>query len=144
MAEVDSKETRAHTQEGDEVVLPLLEEELSVSKQIVSESKVRVETITREHEQLVDELLAHERVEVERIPIDRPVDVKPGVRDEGDTIVIPIVEEVLVIERRLILKEEVRVRKIRETERHQERVTLRKQEAVVTRIPLSKADASGD
>jgi uncharacterized protein (TIGR02271 family) len=50
--------------------------------------------------------------------------------------VIPIVEEVLVIERRLLLKEVVRVRRVRSTERHQESVTLRHHEAVVTRLPV--------
>ena len=47
-----------------------------------------------------------------------------------------IVEEVLVVERRLLLKEEVHVRRVRSTERHQESVTLRHQEAVVTRLPV--------
>jgi stress response protein YsnF len=60
----------------------------------------------------------------------------PAIRNEGDTVVIPIVEEVLVIERRLLLKEEVRVRRVRSTERHQESVTLRHHEAVVTRLPV--------
>ena len=40
----------------------------------------------------------------------------PTIREEGDTIVIPIVEEMLVIERRLLLKEEVRVRRVRSME----------------------------
>jgi stress response protein YsnF len=75
-------------------------------------------------------------VEIDRTPIGRQIDALPAVRDEGDTIVIPIVEEVLVIERRLLLKEEVRVRRVRSTERHQESVTLRHHEAVVTRLPV--------
>jgi stress response protein YsnF len=65
------------------------------------------------------------------------------VREEGDTIIIPIVEEVLTIERRLVLKEEVRIRRIRETERYQERVTLRKQQAVVNRLPVENSAAAG-
>ena len=60
----------------------------------------------------------------------------PPVREEGDTIVVPIVEEVLVVERRLFLKEEVSIRRVRSTERHQETVTVRHQEAVVTRLPV--------
>jgi stress response protein YsnF len=49
----------------------------------------------------------------------------PTVREEGDTIVIPIVEEVLVVERRLFLKEEVHVGRVTSTERHHKSVTLR-------------------
>ena len=82
------------------------------------------------------ELLAHQTVEIERVAIGQHVDAMPTIREEGDTIVIPIVEEVLVIERRLLLKEEVRVQRVRSMERHQESVTLRHHEAVVTRLPV--------
>jgi uncharacterized protein (TIGR02271 family) len=119
-----------------ETVLPLLAEEVSVSKQVVETGRVQVARVTHEREQLIDELLAHETVEIDRTPIGRHVDTMPAVRNEGDTVVIPIVEEVLVIERRLLLKEEVRVRRVHSTERHQERVTLRHHEAVVTRLPV--------
>ena len=119
-----------------EAVIPLLAEEVAVSKQVVETGRVQVARVTHEREQLIDELLAHETVEINRTPIGRQVDTMPAIRDEGDTLVIPIVEEVLVIERRLLLKEEVRVRRVRSTERHLERVTLRHHEAVVTRLPV--------
>jgi len=121
--------------ETGETVLPLLAEEVSVSKQVVETGRVQVARVTHEREQLIDELLAHETVEIDRIPIGQQVATMPAIKEEGDTIVIPIVEEVLVIERRLLLKEEVRVRRVRSTERHQESVTLRHHEAVVTRLP---------
>ena len=120
-----------------EPVLPLLAEEIAVSKQVVETGRVQVTRVTHEREQLIDELLAHETVEIDRTPIGRQIDAMPAVRDEGDTIVIPIVEEVLVIERRLLLKEEVRVRRVRSTEIHQETVTLRHHEAVVTHLPAA-------
>ena len=120
---------------------PLLAEEVTVSKQVVETGRVQVARVTHEREQLIDELLAHETVEIDRTPIGRQVDTMPSIREEGDTVVIPIVEEVLVIERRLFLKEEVRVRRVRSTERHQESVTLRHQEAVVTRLPVETPEA---
>jgi uncharacterized protein (TIGR02271 family) len=119
-----------------ETVVPLLAEEVEVAKRRVETGRVRVTTVTHEREHLVDELLATERVEIERISVDRQVETMPAVREEGDTIIVPIVEEVLVIERRLILKEEVRIRRVRSTERHQESVIIRHQEAVVTRLPV--------
>jgi uncharacterized protein (TIGR02271 family) len=119
-----------------ETVIPLSAEEVRVSKQVVETGRVQVARLTREREQLIDELLAHETVEIDRTEIGRQVDAMPDVREEGDTIVIPLVEEVLVVERRLVLKEEVRIRRVRTTERHQESVTLRHQEAVVTRLPV--------
>ena len=119
-----------------ETVIPLLAEEVTVAKQTVETGRVQVARITHEREQLIDELLAHHTAEIERVAIGQHVDAMPTIREEGDTIVIPIVEEVLVIERRLLLKEEVRVRRVRSMERHQESVTLRHHEAVVTRLPV--------
>jgi len=130
-----TEDDRAPDQSG-ETVLPLLAEEVAVSKQVVETGRVQVARITLEREQLIDELLTHETVEIDRTPIGRQVDRMPPIIDEGDTVVIPIVEEVLVVERRLLLKEEVRVRRVRSTERHQESVTLRHHEAVVTRLPV--------
>jgi uncharacterized protein (TIGR02271 family) len=122
--------------EADETVLPLLAEEVAVTKRVVETGRVQVARITHEREQLIDELLAQQTAEIERVRIGQPVETMPAVREEGDTIVIPIVEEMLVVERRLFLKEEVRVRRVRSTERHQESVTLRHHEAVVTRLPV--------
>jgi stress response protein YsnF len=56
-------------------------------------------------------------------------------RETEDTIVIPVVEEIVVVERRLILKEEIHVRKTRRVERKSEQVTLRTQQAEVLRLP---------
>ena len=114
------------------IVVPLLTEELSVAKQQVVTGRVQISTVTREEAALVNEMLASEHVEIERVPVGKAVDHAPAVREEGDTLIIPVVEEVLVVERRLLLKEEVRVRRVREEARHQERVNVRRQEVTVT------------
>jgi uncharacterized protein (TIGR02271 family) len=120
-----------------ETVIPLLEEELSVDKRVVETGRVQVSRVTRSHEQIVDELLHHEKVEVERVPVDRPIDVMPSIRQEGDVTIVPVVEEIVKVERGLVLKEEVHIRKIKTAERHQEQVTLRRQEATVSRSPIT-------
>ena len=125
-----------------EAAIPLAAEELAVTKQRVETGRVRVTRVTHETEQTIDELLGRETVDVSRIPIGQPIETMPSVREEGDTIIIPVVEEVLVLERRLFLKEEVRLRRVRTTERHQETVMLRHQEAVITRLPGEPADGS--
>jgi stress response protein YsnF len=113
---------------------PLYAEDLTVSKRQIAGDRVQVSTVTREDATFVDETLNHERVEIDRIPIGRQVDAVPPVRQEGDTTILSVVEESIVVERRLILKEEVRIRRLHIMERHQETVPLRKQEAVITRI----------
>ena len=121
-----------------ETVIPVFEEALSVAKRVVETTRVQVSRVTHDHQQMVDELLEHQKVEVEHVPIDRPIETMPAVRQEGDVTIVPIVEEVLKVERRLILKEEVHIRRVRHTERHQEMVTLRRQEAQVSRIPIDQ------
>jgi uncharacterized protein (TIGR02271 family) len=130
--------TAAHSER--ETVIPLLVEELSVAKRVVETARVRVSRVTHDHQQLVDELLNHEKVEVERVPVDRPVDAMPSIRQEGEVTIIPVVEEVLKVERCLVLKEEVHIRRVKTTERHQEQVTLRKQEVLVSRTQIEQSE----
>ena len=118
---------------NDDATLRLVAEELSVVKEKVETGRVRISTRTYEREALVDENLARERVQIETVPVGLRIDAVPEVRQEGDTTIVPVVEEVLVVERRLMLKEEIRIKRVRTTERHQEKVMLRHQEAVVTR-----------
>lgn len=124
-----------------ETVLPLYAEEVSVARRSV-EQRVQVHVRTVTHEHPVDEVLTHERVEVERVPVGRPVDAIPPDRQEGDTTVISVVEEVVVVHRQLVLREELRVRRVRVTEHHRETVSLRVQQASVERSEPQPAQAS--
>ncbi|WP_239025171.1 YsnF/AvaK domain-containing protein [Rhodoligotrophos defluvii] len=116
-------------------MIPLHAEELSVSKEKVETGRVHVGTVTRTHEEMVDEELASEHVKIERVSVNRPIDAVPSVRHEGNVTIVPVLEEVLVVERRLMLKEEIHIRRVRTTERHRESVTLRRQEAVISHVP---------
>jgi uncharacterized protein (TIGR02271 family) len=83
---------------------------------------------------VVDEPLFHDEVEVEHISVNRPVEGPISVRYEDDTIIVPIMEEVLVVQKQLILKEEIHIRK-RRIETHQpQQVTLRREEAHIDRL----------
>ena len=118
---------------GQEVVIPLLEEEVSVAVRPVTTGRVRVHVTTTTREEHIDEGLETTKVEVERVPIGRVVESHPPIREEADVTIIPVVEKVLVLERRLVLKEEVRVRRVRTEERHAEAVVLRVQNATIER-----------
>ena len=132
--------TGLQTAELAEAVLPVYIEEAVVSKKWKETGRVRVSTSTRQEEQIIDEMLAREDVSVERHPVGRTIDSMPAVREEGDTIIIPVVEEIAVVERRLVLTEEIHIKRVRGTTPFQERVVLRKQEAVVERIPAEVSD----
>jgi uncharacterized protein (TIGR02271 family) len=114
--------------------LTLLAEELTVGKEAVETGRLRVSKQTHARDVAVDEDLLRESAEIERIPIGRQIFEMPSVRHEGETTIVPIVEEILHTERRLILKEEIRITRRKTTEQFHDRVTLRYQEAVVTRV----------
>ena len=117
---------------NDELVLALHAEDLAVSKrQVVRTVEVRRETHNRDV--LVEEALTTTGVVVEHVPIGRFVDAVPPGREEGGVTILPVVEEVVVIERRFRLVEEVRIRRVQTTNAHIETVTLREQRVVVTR-----------
>jgi uncharacterized protein (TIGR02271 family) len=114
--------------------LHLLAEELAVGKEAVETGRVRVSKETHTREAAIDETLFHEHADVETVPVGREIFEMPSIRHEGETTIVPIVEEVLYTERRLVLKEEVRVTRRRTSEQFRDHVTLRHQEAVITRV----------
>jgi uncharacterized protein (TIGR02271 family) len=132
-----------------EAVLPLLEEALRVGKRRVETGRVRVSVNTEIAEQVVRETLRSERAEVERVPVGRELadgEPAPALRQEQDgTVVLPVLEEVLVVERRLVLREEIRIRLVAVDETVEQPVTVRRQRASVERLPpLAAEDGPGN
>ena len=125
----------------DEDVLRLAEERLTVKKRVVETGRVRVRRTTTEKVQKVDVPLSSDSYEVRRVPIGKAITKTPPVRETKTEIIIPVVEEVLVVERRLVLREELHIRKVRSVERHTEEFTLRVQQATVDRVAPQNSDA---
>ena len=126
----------ATTPKADETVaMSLAAEEVVVSKR-VRRTLVRASRTTSFREQAVEADLNREQVVVERVPIGRIVDAVPPVRQDGDVTIMPVVEEEVVMVRRLVLKEEVHLRRVRTTVPFTETVSLRRQTVSVTRTPL--------
>ena len=112
-------------------VIPVVAEVLTVGKEAIVTGGVRVSTQVTERTETVDLLLRREEVQVERVPINQPVDEAPQPRQEGDFWIIPILEEVVVVEKKLFLKEEVRIRRTSHEVHSPQAVTLRSEEVVI-------------
>lgn len=118
-------------------VVALAEDEISIDKRQVVTGRVRLRTVTDVAEELVREDLQGVRAEIERVPVDRllePGESPPVPRSEGSVTIVPIVEEVLVVEKRLRVKEEVHLALLPTAERMEIPVTVRKQRAVIERV----------
>lgn len=119
-------------------VIPVVVEEAAVSKRTVERGKIRLHKRVHEREEVVNTETIEERVEVERVPVNQVVDEPPEIRQEGDTTIYPVLEEELVVVKRLVVKEEVRVRRVRNIKRDPRRITLRSEEIQVEREDLGE------
>lgn len=109
-------------------VIPVVRETIQVSKREVETGRVTIHKTVSEREEAVEMLLRHTDVSVERVPVNRVVTEAPASREEGDVLIIPVMEEVLVVEKRLMLKEELRIRKTTAEKQVHETVRLRSED----------------
>lgn len=112
---------------GEGMVIPVIREEARVTRRTVERGGVRVHKRVEEREELIEQPAYREEVTVERVTLGQPIDQEVGSRQEGDTLIIPVMEEMLVVEKRLVLKEEVRITKRRIDETEQARIVLRQE-----------------
>jgi uncharacterized protein (TIGR02271 family) len=135
-----------HPEDGaaEVAVIPLVEERVSVAKRQVESGRVRVHVSVDEREEVVAQNLARDDVEIERVPRNVPLTEVPLVRLEGTTTIVPVVEEVLVVEKRLVLVEEIHIRRRSESERREIPVVLRREQARVERSEVSPSAPEAD
>ncbi len=137
--EVGGKTTKINAEQR-ELVLPVIAEEAEIHKRTVETGRVRLTKRVHEREEEVTQPLLREEVQVERVPINQYIDQPAEVRQDGDTTIIPVMEEVLVVEKRILLKEEVHVTRQRRTEEQTRTVNLREEEVLVEHKKTAKQE----
>jgi stress response protein YsnF len=90
--------------------IPIIEEEAHVEKRSTTE-RVRVRTTTETEQVLVQDVVSREHIEVTHVPVGQEVPAAPSIRTEDGVMIVPVLEERLVVERRLFLVEEIHIRK---------------------------------
>lgn len=141
--EEELKRRSSHNDQSVETIA-LVEEALRVGKREVTSGRVRVRSLTDTVEELAKATLDEETVEVTRVPVGREVDAAPAVRTEEGVVIVPVMEEVLIVEKRLVLKEELHIRRQVTQENVEVPVTLRKQRAVIERLGPEGQAIEGD
>lgn len=117
-------------------ILPVVKEELVLSKQQHVTGRVRVSTQTQSVEQMLSVDLTETQVEVVHVPIDRKIDTMPEVVTKDGVTIVPLVEERLVVTRELYLVEEVHIRHVERQHTQELPVTTRQQTVHVERVPV--------
>ncbi len=124
---------KSSAKEEQNVIIPVVAEELEVHKVVHATGTVRIQKFVRESETIVNEDLNSDTIQVERVPMDVVIESPPPIRTEGDVTIIPVVKEVLVVVKQLHLVEELRITRRTTTTNQQQAVTLRAEEIVVER-----------
>jgi uncharacterized protein (TIGR02271 family) len=117
--------------EVESVALPVIEEELKLERQTVETGRVRARTVAEERTERVTQPLLRTDVAVERVRMNEEIEAIPAIRQEGETIVVPVVEERIV--KKIFLVEEVRLTRRASTEDIDQQIKLRSQHVVVER-----------
>lgn len=119
----------------EERVVQLAEERVRVHKRKRAKGKVRIRTVVREEPHVIEELLHATDLDVTRVPVERFVSGPVPDRQEGDTRIVSLHREVVVYERRLQVYAELHITRKTHTKPHRETVLLRREDAVVERLP---------
>nr|WP_298720556.1 YsnF/AvaK domain-containing protein [uncultured Steroidobacter sp.] len=119
--------------------VPLVEEWARIDKRVVERDRVTIRTAITESQQVLSDALRRERVDIRRVAVNQEVDAIPGIREEADVIIIPIVEERAVLIKRLVLVEELHVQRKVLEEPVQVPVSLRS-----TEVFVESQDSSND
>ena len=120
------------TQDETGMIIPVIEEHLVVDKKVIESGKIVISKQVEETPESVNIELLHDEHVVEHVSVNELVDAVPAVRYEGDTIVIPVMKEVLV--KRILLVEEIRITKRTVQTNEQHEFTLRKEKVQVERV----------
>lgn len=126
----------SETSSANTVRIPVVQESLQLGRHVVDTGQgIRLhKTVTQETLQ-IDEALQRQALQIERVPLNAWVDGAPPVqRQEGDTLVIPVLEEVLVVQKRLRLTEEIRITATAQTHTVSQQVVLRSEQVAVERF----------
>ena len=120
--------------------VPLVAEEVTLSKN-TRQSTIRIQKSVSTREVTIDDPLMREEFEITRVPVNTVIAEAVPPRQDGDTLIVPIFEEVLVTEKRLLLREEVHIVRRRVEVRAPQTVTLRKESVDVHRVEDEHLDA---
>jgi uncharacterized protein (TIGR02271 family) len=128
-----------HSFENSEVkTIPVITEDAIIDRKVVEKGGIVIEKKVTGEEILLDIPLTSEEIRLERVPVNKYLDSRPENRYEGDTLIIPVIKEVMV--KRLLLVEEIHITKEVHRINKQENITLKKEEITINSKDLGSGN----
>jgi uncharacterized protein (TIGR02271 family) len=128
----------------DQIVVPIVEERLVPEKREVDLGEVRLHKHVETQEESFQVPVTRDDVVIQRVEFNQPIEEPALVRQEGDWLVVPVMKEVLVVQKQLMLVEEVRVQRRQLTQQREVREVTRHERVDVEDATARGARASGD
>ena len=125
-------------EQPDDRTLELREEELVMRREMQDVGTAHIRTRVEEVPARLEVEAKAEEVEVEHVPVGKVVSERVEPYQDGDTFVVPIYEEQLVVTRRLLLREQLHIRRITTTQRQLFEDTLKRE-----RVEVEDPDRTG-
>jgi stress response protein YsnF len=119
---------------GNDVVIPVVREEVQADAVPVITGGVRVTKRVHSQDEVIEQELRKSHVDVKRVKTNRVVDGPQPARRTGNTLIVPVVSEVLKIEKQWVVTEEIHITERQEKETVQNKVTLNHEEARLERL----------
>ena len=116
-------------------IIERAEEVATIGKRVIETGTTRVSTVTDEVKELVQAENIRHDVLIRRVPVDRVVEDSPGIRREGNTTILPVLQERVVVTTELVLVEEIHLISTETAEPVEVPITLRKQRIVEEKLP---------
>jgi uncharacterized protein (TIGR02271 family) len=141
---------RPHAAQGNDLdpepVIPVVREELDIGRRERELGRVRVRKHVDVRERVVEAPVRYEEVEVQRVPVNAVVspNAVPLAREEDGVLIVPVLEEVVVAQKVLMLKEELRITRRQRSGHSSQRIALRAERVDVERLPPHPDAASAE
>jgi uncharacterized protein (TIGR02271 family) len=134
--------TPRHGDEPEQYMVPVVEEQTVIQIRERQGQSVRIRKVDRGGEELLRIPVTTQRVDVQRIPINAPAEGPVAPWHDGETLVIPVMEQVPVVRLQWVVREEIRVRRLMHREERQQSIRLRREEVSIERTGPPAGDSN--
>jgi uncharacterized protein (TIGR02271 family) len=114
-----------------EETIELLEEELVGEKEMRDVGEIHVRTVLEEVPGRLEVEATREEIQVEHVPVGEQVSERIEPWEEDGALMVPVYEEQLVVTKRLVLKEHLRIRRVAVTETELFEGTLKRERLII-------------
>jgi uncharacterized protein (TIGR02271 family) len=119
---------------GHHASLPVMEEQVRIQKERQEKGKVTVSKQVHSDDVIVSVPVSKDETDIRHVPVNQYVEqAPPPVRQEGDTLIFSVVKEEVVVQKKLILVEEIHITTRQVTSEEEHPLTLYREQINVRR-----------